>query len=355
MRKRSTSVLLVSFFAGLLGLNIILFASAGVVAIVNPYDPKFAGLEALPNRLGAHDLIAAKYYHALDRGKPYDVGLFGNSRSAMVSRDDFRPGPNATFYNFSIGGMALIQSVTLLEELVRNGVAPKTAILSLDHPELQFIEFLYFPEPILRPLSYARDIATILREGEGTFAQRWSDAVKVFKWARKRSWARFREIWNVDTLRRRIGYIQKAVARPLKNESVLVNRIDGSYQQRLPAEQPSFASFSPGDPAFRAHNRYVFISLKRLAVLERDNNIRIIVYESPLAPEIMRRRLGTTSPQAEESRRWFLAGCRDSTVECVLAPMLTQVPNINWPDCCHAPARVLGRYLEQFLNNSLTQ
>ncbi len=355
MKKRNKTVLLLSFFVGLLGLNSLLLASAGVVAVVNPYDREFAGLEAIPKRLGAHDLIAAKFYHALGRGEPYDVGLFGNSRSAMVSRVEFNPGPNKSFYNFSIGGMALIQSVTLLEELVHHGVAPKIAILSLDHPELQFIEFLYFPEPILRPLAYASDIATILREGEGTFAQRWSDAVKVFKWARKRSWARFRDIWNVDTLGRRVDYLITAITSPLINESILLNKLDGSYQQILPSEQPSFANFSPSDAAFRAHNRYLFISLRRLAALERENKIRIIVYESPLAPEIVQRRLGIISPQAGESRKWFRKGCRDSTVECFMAPMLPNVPKINWPDCCHAPAHLLGRYLEQIVNNPLMQ
>ena len=105
--------------------------------------------------------------------------------------------------------------------------------------------------------------------------------------------------------------------------------------------------FEPGGPGFRAHNRYVFIGLKRLAALKRRHKIRIVVYESPLAPEVVKIRAESVSPQALESRRWFSAGCQDNSVECISAPVLPSVPNLNWPDCCHPPARVLGRFLER--------
>ena len=83
----------------------------------------------------------------------------------MVSRGDVNL-PNSDFFNFSVGGTSFIQSVTLLEELAEQGVAPKTAIISIDHPELQFIECLYFPEPISRPADYVSEVLTILRDGE---------------------------------------------------------------------------------------------------------------------------------------------------------------------------------------------
>jgi len=353
MQKRSTFVLIGSFFVGLLGLNLLLLLSNNITQVINPFDPSFSGLKAQTNRLGVRDLLAAKYHHAVLRKKQYDIGVFGNSRSAMVSRGDVSL-PNLDFFNFSVGGTSFIQSVTLLEELAEQGVAPKTAIISIDHPELQFIEFLYFPEPIFRPADYAGDVLTILHDGVGTRRQRRSDAVKVIDWAHKQSWARFRENWNVDTLTRRIGYFRAASVDRQEDGVNPTNRIDGSHEQILPEQQLSFADFEPGSPAFRAHNRFVFIGSKRLAALKRQNKIRIVVYESPLAPEINKIRSENTSPQALESRRWFNAGCQDSSVECIFAPVLPSVPNLNWPDCCHPPARVLGGFFDRLVQMPAT-
>ena len=353
MQNNSKFVLVGSFLGGLLGLNALLLLSNNITQIINPYDSSFSGLEAQTNRFGARDLLAAKYHHAVQTKKPYNIGIFGNSRSVMVSGSDINL-TTSEFFNFSVGGTSFIQSVTLLEELAKQGVAPKTAIISIDHPELQFIEFLYFPEPILRPIEYANDFLTVLRSDEGTHKQRQSDAVKVVDWAQKRSWARFRENWNVDTLSRRIGYFYKASFDQKNNDNNSTYRIDGSREQILPERQVSFAGFKPGSSAFRAHNRYIFIGLKRLAVLMRRNNIRIVVYESPLAPEIIQFRAENVSPQALESRRWFSTGCHDSTVECISAPQLPSIPNFYWPDCCHPPAKILGKFLERFVHAPTT-
>lgn len=183
--------------------------------------------------------------------------------------------------------------------------------------------------------------------------QCWRDAVNVVKWAFDTSWVRFRNNWNVDTQTRRVAYIYAALTSSPPGAGVAY-RVDGSRTQVLPAQQASFAEFKPGDPVFRSYNRYVFIGMRRLATLARQHDIRIIVYESPIAPAILRRRAGRLSLQAQENRDWFNAGCSNSAVACVQAPALPEVRGVNWPDCCHAPAQLLGLYLVRLVNTPRT-
>jgi len=289
------------------------------------------------------DLVAAKLSNAAALGIPFDIALFGNSRVVSVGRYHLSLSPDVRFFNFAVGGTSFLQSVRSLEYLAENGVAPGTAVISIDNAELQFVGLQYWPHPFFDGKQFLADLSTLLHAEYGTLHQRVKDAVKLVEYQIGSSWHQLSLSWNFDTFVRR-GSHQFGIrdSQTLRNSS---NLSDGSRTQVLPDHQPDFRQFRPETSAPRAWNRFVLLGLRRLARIAELHGTRVVIFESPLAPELAVRYSAGQSQAAQETRRWMAKGCAAGGLECWPAPLLPVTSDLPWPDCCHAPAAQLGQYI----------
>jgi hypothetical protein len=333
----------ISFFIIFFVSTLFIVGYNNLYSIKNPYinnqKSRFVNLEGL----SVSDLVAAKLTYATSGIEPFELAIFGNSRSVMLGGGDISQWKDGHSFNFSVGGTAFQQSVRSLEYLAHHGVAPKTAVISIDNAELQFVGPPYWPAPLFDGFRIIQDIWSLLDEDYSGSHQRIKDAVKLTEYFAGWGWAHFKLEWNFDTMRRR-GKHFIATVEDL-NTVVLSNSIDGSRRQNPVTKLPNLKAFKPETSAPRAENRYLLIGLRRLADLMERYGTRIIVYESPLAPDLASIYTARPTVVASETRRWMKLGCVGTGIECHSSPVLPNDATVYWPDCCHAPAAILGEYV----------
>lgn len=291
---------------------------------------------------GPGDRIALKAAHGMSE-PAYDLALFGNSRSVMVGAEHLGPAGQG-FFNFSVGGTGFLQSVSLLETLAAEGRAPKTALISLDHLELQFFGYSAFPAPLADPIGMASRLAHAVQATRSGIASKGMLLRYVVDEALTTG-RTIRNLWKYDLLSRRL----QSLVGPTNDTEGQYYREDGS----LPfsgAIDDDVADFRLPPPLFSLAELHHWIAIKRLADIARSHGTRIIVFESPLAPDLSRRFDVSASPAAVHLRQSLIAACADEPISCIGPPSVPISANSTpWPDCCHAPAPDLGRYLQAIL------
>ena len=298
--------------------------------------------------LPAASIINAKLSHGAGLNKAYEIAMFGNSRSIMVGAQHINAIQGRTFFNFSVGGTAFQQSVRSLEYLVSHGKAPRVAIISYDNAELQFVGVPYWPVAIFEVPRFIEDAAILLGEDYGTLHQRVKDLVKLAGYFFGQAWHHFELMWNFKSLLHRIDHF---IAIWLGVDlGPFPNLRDGSRIQKPSNEQVNFEAFRPQTSMPRAENRFLLIGLRRLARLAKTHEIRIIIYESPLAPPLALKYSSKPTEPAVETRRWIKRGCKNTILECYTAPIFKIENSKHWPDCCHAPADKLGAFISRIIN-----
>lgn len=319
--------------------------------INNPYNRHVINRQSEPSidlkDLSAQSIVAAKLTHAVTLDHAYDVAIFGNSRVVMLSAHHIGAIRSRTFFNFAVGGTAFQQSVRALEYLVDHGKPPKVVVISYDNAELQFVGVPYWPQPIFEVFRLFKDVAMLLGEDYATFHQRVKDAVKLAEYFAEYGWHHVELAWNFERMVNRIDHF--AALWRGADRGLSTNLQDGSRTQQLPTQEITFEKFHPQTSAPRAENRYILIGLRRLARLAEAHGIRIIIYESPLAPPLARKYRQRPTAAAVETRRWIATGCADSSLECHPAPSFELDHDRYWPDCCHAPADQLGAFVSRII------
>ncbi len=134
----------------------------------DPFAADGLALRAALDRLPEEDITTLKLRHA--RAVPrYQIGLFGNSRSIQVGAREFRTGEgeaaSGSFFNFSVPGASIRQSVSMVERLAEIGKLPDVAIISFDNAALEFYGNPVHPSPPARWLGAARDLWRGLGDG----------------------------------------------------------------------------------------------------------------------------------------------------------------------------------------------
>lgn len=293
--------------------------------------------------------VQAKYQHASNRA-PYAVGLFGNSRIVMVQHEDLGM-QEGEMFNFAVGGTSFLQSVSLLEELAKAGKAPDLSIISIDHPELQFFNYPYWPEPVLNILNVADDSLLYLSQANGSF-EYLIDGAKFLMNNLMVTWLELRKKWNFDNARRYFRYLTVAAGdhstdaahSALPPEKVLYRK-DGSVTQK-PAELMADLNLVVVNKLSRYSNAYLENYLTKLGGLVETYGLNVVIYESPIHPDLMKKLEVEASPYAKATREKTLTKCSQAGLDCRLAAILAgNTGKSKWPDCCHAPRQTLGAYL----------
>ncbi len=287
------------------------------------------------------EMMASKLEHARLNPK-YAIGLFGNSRSVMVSARDIGLG-GRSFFNFSVPSSSIRTSIYMVEQLGRLGKLPKIVVISFDHLELEF-----FGNPSVRGFGERiRLLAFDLREGmanpsisvKSTVRMTWrhvyggvKDGMRYFNFRQLLIGAR----WRFGTSTRPSRGWREA-----RSGNHFGYRRDGSYKARNSRRRRKLR-VRPRAPSIIAG--YLARDLHRLA--RSASGATVIIYESPLHPVNLSRFRDKPTPHARAIRRLLLARCMELRIEC--APFPEALPDDDgsmWRDGSHAPARQLGRYL----------
>lgn len=283
-------------------------------------------LDALP----IDDLAALKARHA--EHTPAALGLFGNSRAIMVGSAELGLSPGY-FFNYSLPGGSLRQSVALLEALQVTGSLPQAALVSLDHLSLNYYGPADWPGPPRRWRNAAMDIAYMARSGRGA-----ADTLRATLDHLLTEWQKATAAMSVGRLQARFAYLLPATIPPL-DATTRIQEVDGS--------RPEGGGRGIADRA----NAEMFFAMP--AYLERDfarlgalaaGGLKLVVYESPVRP--LSAGAGTPAePHQVTANRVLVAElCQRFGLRCALAPPALGSAD-DWPDCCHPPAAVLGAHL----------
>lgn len=327
---------------------------AAVAALLKPVPDGDAFTALAPGQLvnlsglSFPGVYAAKKAHGLIAPR-VEVGLFGNSRSLMVSAGDVGLPENA-FFNFSVIGGSFRASVLLLEQLAAAGRAPRVAIISLDHLELQEDN-----NPAVAGIGprvalavddalAAIDNPRITWPEAGRMAWRhYYDAVRDFGRI-----LNFRRL--VLGLRWRLGSLLGASWRDTADAVEPGFRRDGSVA--FPDETQPDIPVSAPQPSLYVLG-YLDSDLEQLAALQR-RGIRIVIYESLLDPVNAAHVARHPNPAAVAARARWLAACRRLALDCrpFAADAVPDVAGV-WSDASHPPAALLGRYIAPMIQRPL--
>lgn len=322
------------------------FATAAVAAVavifalqlVPPRGDVFDGngerLAAL-DTLSTLDVAELKFNHARENPR-YRVGLFGNSRALNVSAESVGL-RSSEFFNFALSGSSIRQSVAFLEELQRLGAAPRVAVVSLDHLELQLYANPVYPPLPARWMRVLDDVGLALTARDISARDRarivWRHAFN--------EWSQFVEQFNAERLRYRVALFLR---RPT-SVAALTYRADGSRSEPVAA--------SVDAPKIQAAERRMFIpamfddDLARLGHLQ-NAGIRVIVYESPLESRSAAHFQREPSSHVAVLRAEMIERCRALALECYPAQILSGDATL-WRDPNHAPAALLGPYIASLI------
>jgi len=292
--------------------------------------------------------VRGKFHHALNH-PPYAVGLFGNSRIVMVGHEDLGMQAGEMF-NFAVGGTSFLQSVSLLAELAKAGKAPDVSIISLDHPEMQFFGYSYWPEPLSKIMKIADDAKLFYARTNGD-DRPTIDTLKIFKNSIEHAWARTKELWSFDVVRRYLNFLSVATGFAEKQPGKVEYQSDGSTLAQ-PVLTRSLVEFSANRALSKMSNRYLENAIIRLSRLVSEYGLKVVVYESPIAPEIERRLREAASSYAQATQQRTFSMCVQEGLDCRAAPVI-EPPKDGpfWRDCCHAPPGQLGRFVRTLIND----
>lgn len=341
---------ILGFVFVLLLLHVGLFALHFARSPHDPFDKTtntavIAAYAALPVR--GH--VQAKYHHAINR-RPYTVGLFGNSRIIMVGHQDLGMQAGEVF-NFAVGGTSFLQSVSLLEELAKAGKAPDISIISLDHHQIQFFGYPYWPEPILNIANITEDARLFYaRPDEGR--NHSINTLKILKNSIGYSWAQAQELWNFDVARRYFNFMAVSAASAETRTNKHKYLPDGSNRAQpiLTQKKIEFAIERTLSPM---SNSYLENTIIRLGRLVRKYGLNVIVYESPIEPENARRLLSEAPLHSQATQKRTQSMCTIEGLDCRPAPVFSVAKGgPYWGDCCHAPPSQLGNYVRTLINDA---
>lgn len=332
-----------------IGLVFVFVAIVYQVAIdVPPGDPfaKHHGQQLAPlDRMPLPVFAKLKFRH-IENQPRYDLGLFGNSRSLNVGARHLSLG-TCRFFNYSVPSESFRFTVANLERLQKAGKAPKLALISLDHFELQ-----RYNNPIsffaaVRWKNALNDLlAGLTRDDIGP----WDLLRMVWRHALIET-RRFKMVFNPETFSSGIGNVFSTNHTFRKvAPSQTGYHSDGSRSSSAPEEKMGLMTLVK-PVSYQIRTGYFRFDLERLARIQKQGT-QVVIYESPLEPKsaaIFQRR---PSPQASQTRKTFERTCSKLVLRCYPSAGPLEGHADLWPNNTHPPAQVLSPYLNTLLDKN---
>lgn len=297
----------------------------------------------MPKHALASEIYAAKLAHA-QLAPRYDVGLFGNSRVVMVSHSDVDL-KERTFFNFAVPGQSVRTSIALLEDLVRRKKAPRIVLIGFDNAALEFYQNPDTRRPWSLVRAFQRDL--LVPASEISLKDR---ARMAFRHVYSVWLAGAYRYLNFSQLMQGLAYrfhAHSSAAGPAADPQY---RPDGSrqQQQRLkPAVQLQRLTYAT--PSIL--QGYLAADLRRLAAIERQANLQVVLFETPLAPGAL---VGAGRPSANvhRTRKTLQRVCASEKLICWLTPDSRLDGGALWADGSHPGAPGLGRFVTRLIGQT---
>jgi hypothetical protein len=318
-----------------------------ILPVQNPFLFATESRQVVLDKVSSPDFGKMKVRHGLTQ-KRFDIGLFGNSRSLDIGAEHLNLG-SCSYFNFSLSGESIRANVALLEQLAANKKAPRVALISVDNFELQFYSNPFFLTLTERWRQGMQDIWFGLTQtrvsGTDVLNMIWRHAYT--------EWLLFKLNFDITQQWPKIFRIVNADAATFTSTQELGKgyRPDGSRTQILLEPDVNTRHKLTSGPR-QVLSGYLRYDLMRLKLLSKSG-MMIIVYESPLDNPNTKKFIERPSPQALYSRKEFFRICSEFGLSCHSA--LGKLPSHNtpWRDSNHAPAGVLGSYLQTLLGNNV--
>ena len=317
------------FLGGLVtGLIILLFLQTPPSG--DPFEGDQPAFRHQLERISANDLASLKMRHALlsDRFK---VGIFGDSRAVQIGTSEIGMA-NGEFFNFSIPGTSIRQSVVLLEHLATAGKVPRIALISFDNAALQYFANPSWPGIPRRWREVFRDSWHGLRDPNITWHE-WLHVGWRHLWV---DWKLLKDLFNITLLKFRYGLTSedKTIKPKFRKDGSRIEQDHSTWRiiEKLPVQRNAILQ------------GYLTFDLARLAAL-RVKGAEVIVYESPMAKGSY-----DLTPTVVRTRTTMKNECKRLKLVCVFAPTLGvnhQPP--YWQNSNHAPAKLLGPWLSKLI------
>lgn len=285
---------------------------------------------AVNDRLPVVDVLLVKYGHAL-RSPRFSHGLFGNSRAVGVSHRDLGL-PEAGFFNFAVGGTSFRQSAALVQMLHDAGKLPDIVIISLDNHDLNFFGHVDWPGLFAAPGYHLKFLRQVYDRQPGP--------VLMAKTAAETVLVSIRNIVNELNIAKLAGRWGFMFGRSAGRSNYDADGARMAAPPDVPADQ-GFRKSMPVWPGMAVALEADIVRLGQLAA----SGVRIIVYESPLDPQLADIVAAQRDATTIALRSNIRAMCNANGVVCLDAPVLPGSDVEAWPDCCHAPPASLGRFI----------
>ena len=328
---------------------LLLIAIWAVERAVPKQDPfNAAGLNKIVNlnEFAESEISRLKIRHATNAIKPYDLGLFGNSRILSVGKKDLDAG-DCSVFNFALSGQSFRSSVVLIEKLAERGILPKLSVISVDHFELQKFNNPVWLGAFDRWKHSFGDIKLALFDHSILLKDRLRI---IWRTVYTESQA-FIQHFEFRFFKRGILQIlglEQAMLSTARNTSTGY-RMDGSYKNAV--EVKKFLPLTQQRP--QIINSVLRSDLIRLTIAMKRTKNRLILYESPLHSETANKFTKKPSVHARNNRDLLFEICRSQNIICHKAPQKRFLNIHGWSDISHPPVALLGKWIKDLTADQL--
>ncbi len=238
-------------------------------------------------------------------------------------------------------------SVVLLEKLSAQGKAPRISLIGLDNFEIQSYSNSRTIPLGAKIREFFRDIIYGIKEPNISLANLARMVLRHLIVQRDlvQHW------FNYDLLAAafRLLFDSKGT-HPILTTQGPGFRNDGSFNWKRPrAEKPPGKILASARRAIiSGYLRYDLSRIRKLA----KNGKKFFLFEMALEPANADYFAENPSPIATESRKAFLAGCREFGLTCFPAPNRLSSDPEHWQDLVHSPPTHLGAYLKRAVSTS---
>ena len=330
--KRDHKWMAFGFFVSVALLFIVQSSTAYIWHFKSPYAAK-ENLASLPERLNVTLSLQTKLLGQKNRAA-HDIGLFGNSRSVMLSSKNLGLQNDTTFFNFSVGGTSFLQSARNIEYLANQQRLPKHIIISIDNRHLQFDGFVYWPNPSTDIWKFMNDLRVCFSSPEASFKRCAKLANYYFYFASKH----FAGLWAIENYQVFINYLMQNRTLPTSKQ---LRRLDGSIAQKV-SFRDNVDHYNLPEKMSPIAIEYQSLAMESLVRIAKLENRKVYIFESPISPKYKKFLDDFQHSNGESLWRKISQQCDGIFIYCFASEMKTKHP---WPDCCHAPAQPWADYI----------
>ena len=265
----------------------------------------------------------------------YKYAIFGNSRSLMIGRNSLGLSENQ-YFNFSIPGQSLRNSVMFLEWLAMKGKLPAEAVISVDNFALQLYGNGTILDPVIRLNSLFGDLSVLWGLGVPWMTQ--LRTVWRFIWS---IWQDLKMLFSADSLFKSL----KSALGIKGTSSIKYFRPDGSRMYGTNTLNIGSQKTAGIYETSQIIPELLIADLHKLQFLSTSHNVNISLYETPLHPKL---ELELENDLENKLRKIFINECNLRGLTCFSSKSIRKSGEFaSWFDWTHPSEEAIGGWVSR--------